>query len=98
MENKKNCWEAMDCGRGPGGAGGDLCPAATTTLLNGVHGGFNGGRACWIVAGTLCNGVVSGTFARKMENCLVCPFYRQVKGEETDMKSHQDLLIRSKRS
>ena len=98
MQNKKNCWDVMECGRGPGGTTGDVCPAAMTAVLNGVHGGINGGRACWVIAGTLCNGAVSGTFAKKMENCLVCPFYRQVKGEETDMKPHQELLIRCKRT
>jgi hypothetical protein len=95
---KKNCWEVMDCGRGPGNGHGDVCPAAKESPLHGVHGGINAGRACWVVAGTLCNGEVSGTFAKKMDNCLICPFYRQVKAEETDLKSHQELLIRHRKT
>ena len=94
MGDKKNCWDVMGCGRGPDGADGDVCPAATAGQLHGVHSGTNAGRSCWVVAGTLCNGAVSGTFAKKMENCLLCPFYRQVRGEESDLKSHQELLIR----
>jgi hypothetical protein len=34
------------------------------------------------VAGTLCKGEVQGTFARKLGNCLACPFYIQVEQEE----------------
>lgn len=97
MIEKKNCWEVMECGRGPDGSDGNLCPAASAILLHGVHNGVNGGRACWVIAGTLCGGKVSGTFAKKMENCLICPFYRQVRQEETNLKSHQDLLLRSRR-
>jgi hypothetical protein len=94
---KKNCWEVMDCGRGPDNTHVELCPAANASTLHGVHGGLNGGRSCWVVAGTLCNGEVSGTFAKKMDNCLICPFYRQVREEEPEMKSHHDLLIRFRR-
>jgi len=94
FEIKKNCWEVMSCGRGPANGDGNICPAANTITLNGIHEGINAGRACWVVAGTLCNGEVSGTFAKKMDNCLICPFYRQVREEESSVKSHQDLLIR----
>ena len=95
---KRNCWEVMDCGRGPDNTHVGLCPAADVSVLDGVHDGLNAGRSCWVVAGTLCNGEVSGTFAKKMDNCLVCPFYRQVREEEPAMKSHQDLLIRLRKS
>lgn len=84
----------MSCGRGPANSNGNVCPAAITITLDGVHDGTNAGRACWVVAGTLCNGEVSGTFAKKMDNCLTCPFYRRVRGEESSVKSHQELLIR----
>ncbi len=49
-----NCWDYKKCGRGAGGVkSSDLgvCPASTDTRMNGIHGGTNGGRACWIVAG-----------------------------------------------
>jgi len=93
---KKNCWEVMRCGRGPAGTNGNVCPAGTETRLDGVHGGINAGRACWIVAGTECvDGMTSGKFAKKMETCFNCAFYRLVRAEESDLKSHQELLLRA---
>ncbi len=59
-----------------------MCPAATADSLDGVHGGEAGGRACWVVAGTLCRGMVQGTFAKKFENCAKCDFYLKVKADE----------------
>lgn len=80
-----NCWEFKKCGREPGGRySHDLgvCPATTATRLDGLHGGTNGGRACWFVVGTLCNGEVQGTYARKYKSCIYCDFYKKVKEEE----------------
>jgi len=87
MNRKKrlNCWEVKKCGRESGGVHvHDLgvCPATTAEELNGMHGGKNGGRACWFVAGTLCKGDVQGTYAKKYKACLFCDFYKKVKEEE----------------
>lgn len=82
---KKNCWEFKNCGRQPGGGREKelgICKAAMETRLDGVHGGKNAGRACWVVAGTLCGGQVQGTFAKKYGNCEVCDFYKSVREEE----------------
>jgi len=79
---KMNCWEMMQCGRGAGGSRDDVCPAATETKLNGVHEGKNGGRACWVIAGTQCNGQLQGTFAKKFKSCSQCKLYLAVKAEE----------------
>jgi eukaryotic-like serine/threonine-protein kinase len=82
---KKNCWEVMTCGREPGGKNVKTlgtCPAATDERLNDIHGGINAGRACWVLAGTFCEGKVQGTFAQKYQNCTQCEFFRQVKIEE----------------
>lgn len=59
-----------------------VCPAATDPRLDGEHDGVNAGRACWIMAGTFCNGVVQGSFAQKLDNCIECDFYKLVKSEE----------------
>lgn len=82
--SKQNCWEFEKCGRQPGGERTDLgiCPAAVEKKLSGAHGGTNAGRACWVVAGTLCGGEVQGTFAKKYKNCEQCAFYQQVQKEE----------------
>jgi len=82
---KVNCWDFKGCGRQQGGEHTrdlGICPASTETKLNGVHGGRNSGRACWIVSGTYCDGNVQGTFAQKEENCVRCGFYKQVRSEE----------------
>ena len=80
-----NCWEVKGCGREPGGKNVQrlgVCPAATDERLSGLHGGKNAGRACWVIAGTLCEGKVQGTFAQKYQDCTQCDFFRQVRMEE----------------
>lgn len=82
---KLNCWEFMKCGREVGGKNVEklgVCPAATETKTNGIHGGINGGRCCWAVAGTLCNGKTQGTFVDKFMDCSKCPFSILVNQEE----------------
>jgi hypothetical protein len=82
---KKNCWQFKGCGREPGGKNEKTlgtCPASVERKLDGVHGGTNAGRACWVVAGTLCGGVAQGTFAQKFKNCNNCDFYLGVKKDE----------------
>lgn len=82
---KLNCWEHKKCGRQPGGHKVQemgVCPAATNTELNGAHGGTNAGRACWVVAGSLCGGKIQGTYAKKLLNCWRCDFMNAVKREE----------------
>jgi hypothetical protein len=82
---KLNCWEHKKCGRQPGGHRVQelgICPAATNSELNGAHGGSNAGRACWVVAGSLCGGKIQGTYAAKLLNCWRCDFMNAVKREE----------------
>ena len=83
--SKLNCWEFMNCGRHDGGSHvSDLgvCPATKEMRLDGVHGGSNAGRSCWVISGTLCKGEVQGSFARKFGNCKACNFYQTVKEQE----------------
>ncbi len=83
---KQNCWEFKKCGRVPGEEHVKdlgICPAYTEKRLNSEHGGLNAGRACWVVAGTLCGGSVQGSFAKKYDNCEKCDFYQLVKREES---------------
>lgn len=82
---KLNCWEFKKCGRQPGGRNAlelGVCPAVTDKELDGLHGGENAGRACWLVAGTMCNGEIQGTFAQKYGNCERCDFFRAVTEKE----------------
>jgi hypothetical protein len=85
---KLNCWEFKGCERQPGGKKASelgVCPAATDKVLDGLHGGKNAGRACWLVAGTMCGGKVQGTFAQKYGNCEKCDFFKSVRGEKPPM-------------
>ncbi len=82
MTSKKpNCWEYMKCGREPGGeniAELGICRSASDESLNGINSGINGGRTCWNIAGTFCFGKVQGTFAKKLESCEECNFYKSI--------------------
>ena len=94
---KKNCWNHKNCGREPGGARHSelgVCPASTVLKLEGVHGGNFAGRACWVVAGTMCGGKVQGLFARKWENCSECDFYMSVQKDEGLRFQHSMTLLR----
>ena len=85
MTAKLNCWEFKKCGREAGGARAQemgVCPAAQAPMT-GVNGGKSGGRVCWAVAGTLCGGIVQGTFARKAATCMMCEFFLAVRREES---------------
>ncbi len=82
---KKNCWELKGCGREKGGRNVvslGICVAASDKKWHGVNGGSNGGRVCWMVAGTFCEGKVQGTFAEKRETCATCEVFQQIKAEE----------------
>lgn len=93
---KLNCWEFKKCGREAGGRNAGehgVCPAATAYQLNGSHGGKRGGRACWIIAGTMCSGLVQGSFAQKFRACTACDFYEAVKTEERSEFEFSTILL-----
>ncbi|MFC1549612.1 two-CW domain-containing protein [Nitrospirota bacterium] len=82
-----NCWEFRKCGRELGGKNEKelgICPASTYLSLEGIHDGIASGRACWVVAGTMCKDGVSGTLAEKLGDCRACEFYEMVMTEEGD--------------
>ncbi len=95
--SKLNCWEFKKCGREPGGlraAELGVCPASVETRLDGVHGGKNGGRSCWIPAQTLCKDRVQGSYGQKFGECSVCAFYKKVKEEEQAKFLFSPLLLK----
>jgi rubrerythrin len=102
MEYKLNCWEVHLCGRqlDNGHGHGDLtCPAAADKRLNGMHGGLNAGRACWVVAGTSCKGEARGAYFHKFKSCRACDFYLRVREEEGSLfQSSAELLSRLEES
>ncbi|MCP4347427.1 MAG: protein kinase [Desulfobacterales bacterium] len=84
-QKMQNCWEFMKCGREPGGdntAELGVCPAALDSSFSGINRGKKGGRICWSIAGTFCDGEIQGTFAEKRETCQKCIFFKMVQAEE----------------
>ncbi len=82
---RENCWEHTNCGRYPGGPRAKelgVCPVTVHEELHGAHGGKNAGRACWVIAGSLCGGRIQGTYAQKLNNCWRCEFFNAVKQQE----------------
>ncbi len=95
MNKKLNCWEVKKCGRELGGQNiykNSVCLASTEIRLDGIHGGKNAGRACWVIAGTMCEGEVQGTFVSK-DDCISCDFYKKVREEEFKNFQHSGLLL-----
>ncbi|RJQ48166.1 MAG: hypothetical protein C4538_04335 [Nitrospiraceae bacterium] len=85
MDTKLNCWEFKKCSREPGGAmckEKGICLSATESSCNGINGGKNAGRICWAVAGSFCEGIIQGDFAKKSVSCISCDFFKMVKQEE----------------
>jgi len=93
---KQNCWEYHKCGREPGGENVDrlgTCPAATSRILDTVHGGKNGGRACWVVAGIQCTVGDSDSGMPVFHDCSNCDFWKHVRKQEGKLLEGTDRLI-----
>jgi hypothetical protein len=84
-QNKINCWDFHKCGRDIENKrvdGSSICPALLETGLNGIHGGKNGGRVCWIIPGTLCGGWTQRKLVPKYVLCRLCNFKKTVFKDE----------------
>jgi hypothetical protein len=81
---KKNCWEFKNCGQNIRDKKGDSrpCQVPKMAIYDGVNNGENGGRVCWIIADSVCEGKVQSTFQQKLETCSACDFYKAVMEEE----------------
>ncbi|MCW5202694.1 hypothetical protein VU12_07115 [Desulfobulbus sp. US4] len=79
---KLNCWEFKECGREPNGKNVSehgVCPVAVESRLDGVHGGRNGGRCCWLVKYYLLKNNIFDECSCGFPKCLKCDFYCMVK-------------------
>ncbi len=77
---KLNCWEFRRCGREPGGSRSEelgVCPVTTDVHADGLNGGVNGGRVCWVIRNSCCD---HGT--GEFPSCERCEFHIRVKSEE----------------
>jgi hypothetical protein len=68
-------------------------PASTYVWFDGIHGGRNAGRTCWVIGGTMCDGEVQGNFADKFKICGICAFYNSVKEQEGECMIPSMLLL-----
>jgi hypothetical protein len=94
---RQNCWEFKDCGRESGGhsvASLGVCPAASNAIADGIHGGRNGGRACWGIVGTYCAGEVQDSLAAKLHRCVGCDFRTHVIAEEGEILGSLEIAQR----
>jgi len=94
MIKKINCWEFMGCEFQTDAEQkkeDKVCPALKNVWLNGIHGGKNAGRACWVVPYTQCFGTTQGTCEQKYSSCQLCDFYRTVIEEEEKFFTMQTL-------
>jgi len=66
---KTPCWECMGCGIETDPS--HRCPSYP-----------NFGRGCWAIAGTMCHGKVAGSYAQKIHNCHLCPFYQRCQNPD----------------
>jgi len=83
--SKINCWDFKRCG---GNVEGDRaqklidCPVFSESALNGINGGKNGGRSCWLIQGTFCGSRIQRSLIPKSLACKFCDFKRFVLREE----------------
>lgn len=83
--DKLNCWEFMKCGKAPGGDKADeigICPVANEASANGLNGGVNGGRICWVIAAVCYKEKIKCHDSQKISSCFDCKFHNQVMAEE----------------
>ncbi len=83
--SKLNCWEYMECGRGPGGFGtheAGVCNIAKEIAANGLNGGVNGGRLCWLIAEKCSSEEVKCSNYHNKNSCFSCKFRYKVSAEE----------------
>lgn len=93
----ENCWEFKSCGRDADcleESEHGICPATIEDKVDGINSGINGGRVCWALDSTLCDGKIQGVYAQKIIKCMSCNFYQKVLKEERnrDFKSPTFIL------
>jgi hypothetical protein len=83
--HKLNCWQFKNCGKEPGGQNvkkSGICPIALESSANGLNGGVNGGRICWVIADILKQCVVRCDKLHRKHECFACDFRYKVVIEE----------------
>jgi len=75
----------MGCGREPGGMRAEelgVCPVTTKVSADGLNGGVNGGRVCWVIENSCCQHVLEEMGKQGDASCMRCEFHLLVREEE----------------
>jgi len=73
MNNKVNCWDVKKCCNETGNK--KICSVKKESIANGLNGGINGGRICWVIMDSHCK-------QKARTACFQCEFHYKVKAEE----------------
>ena len=96
QSTKINCWDFQGCDKHITSEHENelrSCPAFLETQLNGINGGKNGGRACWVIPDTLCFVRIRRTLIPKHLSCMLCNFKKNVlKEEKSDLTISDSFL------
>lgn len=91
-----NCWTYMQCGREPGGKNvpeRGVCAAASHPWPDGINGGINGGRTCWLVRNTQCTEALAEESGGRQVECGNCEFRLLVEKEENAGISGDEMAL-----
>lgn len=60
----------------------DMCFSSAEKRTDSLNSEKAAGRACPVIPGTMCEGMIQGVFIEKFEECRSCRFYQKAKEEE----------------
>jgi hypothetical protein len=78
IADKLNCWDYKKCCKEIDSKinnNNHLCPVKKERTANGLNGGINGGRICWVIMDT-------NSKKKAQTKCFQCEFHYKVKAEE----------------
>jgi hypothetical protein len=77
MVDKLNCWDYKKRCKEMNSRSNsnNLCPAKNEVIANGLNGGINGGRMCWVIMDAHCK-------KKNQTDCFQCEFQYKVIAEE----------------
>jgi hypothetical protein len=79
-----NCWEYKKCGREPGGKYVEkygICLVAIEKNCDGLNGGKNGGRSCWLWRESACAKIMKKSSIQNIRECRACAVYNSIKSK-----------------
>lgn len=75
MKKKLNCWDYKKCCKESDDRENNICPVKKELIADGLNGGINGGRICWVIMDNHCK-------KKAKSACFQCEFHYKVIAEE----------------